>query len=168
MAELHATAAKVNESLENYRFDEAAKLIYQFFWGSFCDWYLEIVKLRLDFSETADKAATKAALTTLVQVFEAALRLLSPFMPFITEELWHAVYDGNPPAKSIALTRIRNCRDDTVTTKAAVNTNELLADLIVENSSASQRNRRRGERRSFPVELRAEPIRGRSLKRIAT
>jgi valyl-tRNA synthetase len=65
---------------------------------------LEIVKLRLDFSETADKAATKAALTTLVQVFECALRLLSPFMPFITEEIWNAVYDGNPPAKSIALT----------------------------------------------------------------
>ena len=103
VAELHATAAKVNESLENYRFDEAASIIYQFFWGSFCDWYLEIVKLRLDFSETADKAATKAALTTLVQVFEVALRLLSPIMPFITEELWYAVYDGDPPAKSIAL-----------------------------------------------------------------
>ncbi len=49
VAELHATAAKVNESLENYRYDEAASIIYQFFWGSFCDWYLEIVKLRLDF-----------------------------------------------------------------------------------------------------------------------
>jgi valyl-tRNA synthetase len=104
VAELHATAAKVNQALENYRFDDAANTIYQFFWGSFCDWYLEIVKLRLDFSETADKAAKKSALTTLVQVFECALRLLSPFMPFITEELWHAVYDGNPPAKSIALT----------------------------------------------------------------
>ena len=104
VAELHATAAKVNQSLENYRFDDAANTIYQFFWGSFCDWYLEIVKLRLDFSETADKAQTKAALTTLVQVFECALRLLSPFMPFITEEFWNAVYDGNPPAKSIALT----------------------------------------------------------------
>src|ERR1035437_870887 len=65
VAELHATAAKVNQSLENYRFDDAANTIYQFFWGSFCDWYLEIVKLRLDFSETADKAQTKAALTTL-------------------------------------------------------------------------------------------------------
>ena len=50
-AELHATAAKVNQALENYRFDDAASTIYQFFWGSFCDWYLEIVKLRLDFSE---------------------------------------------------------------------------------------------------------------------
>jgi len=104
VAELHATVAKVNQSLENYRYDDAANTIYQFFWGSFCDWYLEIVKLRLDFAETADKAQTKAALTTLVQVFEAALRLLSPFMPFITEEIWHALYDGNPPAKSIALT----------------------------------------------------------------
>jgi valyl-tRNA synthetase len=105
VAELHATAAKVNQSLEIYRYDDAANTIYQFFWGSFCDWYLEIVKLRLDFSETTDKAQTKAALTTLLSVFEASLRLLSPFMPFLTEELWHAVYDGKPPAPSIALTR---------------------------------------------------------------
>ncbi|MGD0737475.1 MAG: valine--tRNA ligase [Terracidiphilus sp.] len=104
IAELHATAAKVNQSLEAYRYDEAANLIYQFFWGSFCDWYLEIVKLRLDFSEASDKDKIKAALTTLLSVFEASLRLLSPFMPFITEEIWHALYDGIPPAKSIALT----------------------------------------------------------------
>ena len=95
----------MNQALENYRFDDAANAIYQFFWGSFCDWYLEIVKLRLDFSETAEKEKTRAALTTFVSVFEASLRLLSPFMPFITEEIWHALYDGNPPAKSIALTR---------------------------------------------------------------
>ncbi|MGA3130447.1 MAG: valine--tRNA ligase [Terracidiphilus sp.] len=116
VAELHATAAKVNESLENYRFDEAASTVYQFFWGSFCDWYIEIVKLRLDFEGNQvvngtegqilrDLEGTRAALATLVSVFEAALRLLSPFMPFVTEELWHAVYDGKPPAKSIALTR---------------------------------------------------------------
>ena len=103
VAELHATAAKVNQSLENYRYDDAANIIYRFFWGSFCDWCLEIVKLRLDFSETAYKDQTQAALTTLLQVFETSLRLLSPFMPFITEEIWHALYDGNPPAKSIAL-----------------------------------------------------------------
>jgi valyl-tRNA synthetase len=115
VAELNATAAKVNSALENYRYDDAANIIYQFFWGSFCDWYLEIVKLRLDFAvEQASESASqqvsrlegaRAALTTLVSVFEAALRLLSPFMPFITEEIWHALYDGNPPAKSIALTR---------------------------------------------------------------
>ena len=105
VAELNATAARVNQSLENYRYDDAANAIYQFFWGGFCDWYLEIVKLRLEFDENADKAAAKTALTTLVQVFEASLRLLSPFMPFITEEIWHALYGGKPPAKSIALSR---------------------------------------------------------------
>jgi valyl-tRNA synthetase len=115
VAEFNSTAAKVNASLENYRYDDAANTIYQFFWGSFCDWYLEIVKLRLDFpmdgpdAESASQQASKhdsrqAALTTLVSVFEASLRLLSPFMSFLTEEIWHALYDDKTPAKSIALT----------------------------------------------------------------
>ena len=131
VAELHATAAKVNESLENYRFDDAANTIYQFFWGSFCDWYIEIVKLRLDFSDSADKAKANSALTTLVSVFEAALRLLSPFMPFLTEELWHAVYDGNPPAKSIALTRFQ-LTDAGSSDATSIGAMSLLQSLIVE------------------------------------
>jgi len=131
VAELHATAGKVNQSLENYRYDDAANTIYQFFWGSFCDWYLEIVKLRLDFAETADTAQTQAALTTLVQVFEAALRLLSPFMPFITEEIWHALYDGKPPAKSIALTRYPQAAE-TAVDAAALEEMSLVQGLIVE------------------------------------
>ena len=104
------TTEKVNQSLENYRYDDAANTIYQFFWGSFCDWYLEDVKRDLDFSETADVAKTKAALTTLVSVFEASLRLLSPFMPFLTEEIWHALYNDQTPAKSIALTEYPRCK----------------------------------------------------------
>src|SRR5271166_1001467 len=112
VSRLNHTAADVNKALAEYRFHEAANLIYQFFWGDFCDWYLEIVKLRLDFSETADRSAVKPALTTLLATFEAALRLLSPFMPFITEELWHAVYDGDPPAKSIALSRYPQAFDE--------------------------------------------------------
>jgi valyl-tRNA synthetase len=93
----------VNCDLREYRFDEAANRIYQFFWGELCDWYIEIVKLRLDFSEAADKKGTAEALATFSAVFEAALRMLSPFMPFITEEVWHAFYGGKPPLKSIAL-----------------------------------------------------------------
>ncbi|MGC2163897.1 MAG: valine--tRNA ligase [Silvibacterium sp.] len=103
VSRLNSTAAQVNQALAEYRFHEAANIVYQFFWGDFCDWYLEIVKLRLDFNEAADKAAARTALTTLLAVFESALRLLSPFMPFITEELWHAIYNGQAPAKSIAL-----------------------------------------------------------------
>jgi valyl-tRNA synthetase len=115
LARLSETAASANASLAEYRFDEAANTIYQFFWGDLCDWYLEIVKLRLNFevageviptSDTAEEslAETTTALTTLAAVFEASLRLLSPFMPFLTEEIWHALYAGLPPAKSIALT----------------------------------------------------------------
>ena len=104
ISEFLTTTFLVNQSLTNYRYDDAANTIYQFFWGNFCDWYLEIVKLRLDFTEGANKAVTTAALTTLMQVFEASLRLLSPFMPFLTEEIWHAIYENNAPARSIALT----------------------------------------------------------------
>jgi valyl-tRNA synthetase len=129
VAEFHDTSEKVNRALDNYRFDDAANAIYQFFWGSFCDWYLEIVKLRLDFSEGADTEKTKAAMTTLVSVFEASLRLLSPVMPFLTEELWHAVYDGEPPAKSVALTVYPQ---GIATLDPALPEMALLKDLIVE------------------------------------
>ncbi|MFT4112756.1 valine--tRNA ligase [Silvibacterium sp.] len=105
VSRLNRTAEEVNLALKNYRFHEAANLVYQFFWGDFCDWYLEIVKIRLDFSEGADLHAAKAALRTQLSTFEASLRLLSPFMPFLTEELWHALYEGKTPAKSIALSR---------------------------------------------------------------
>jgi valyl-tRNA synthetase len=101
VSRLKSTAAQVDEELAEFRFHEAANLIYQFFWGDFCDWYLEIVKLRLDFDSPSE--STRAALATLISVFEAALRLLSPFMPFLTEEIWHALYGGAPPQRSIAL-----------------------------------------------------------------
>jgi valyl-tRNA synthetase len=155
VAELHSTAAKVNQSLENYRFDDAANTIYQFFWGSFCDWYLEIVKLRLDFSETADKTQTKSTLTTLVSVFEAALRLLSPFMPFITEDLWHEVYDGNPPAKSIAL--ISYLKAAETIDNDALNAMELLQRLIVE-IRALRKEAGFEEKAITPVEVRTDVI----------
>jgi valyl-tRNA synthetase len=154
VAELNDTAAKVNASLAEYRFDEAANTIYQFFWGSFCDWYLEIVKLRLDFSETADKAQTAAALTTLVSVFEASLRLLSPFMPFITEEIWHAIYDGDPPAKSIALTRFPT-GSLTEQHNATINTMHTMQALI-ETIRALRKDVGVAEKEAVPVELRIE------------
>ncbi len=111
-ARLSAVCAEVDRALSEYRFDEAANAVYQFFWGEFCDWYLELVKLRLDFKDGAEQsAATAVTLNSLVGVFESALRLLSPFMPFITEEIWHALYGDGTPAKSIAFTRYPQARD---------------------------------------------------------
>jgi valyl-tRNA synthetase len=135
---LSSVSGEVARDLAAYRFDEAANAVYQFFWGEFCDWYLELVKLRLDFFPDETGApkphSLEAAITlnALVGVFEAALRLLSPFMPFLTEELWHALYAsvGTPsPAKSIALTRYPQAADF-ASDEASVLTIETLQTLI--------------------------------------
>ena len=103
LSRFNGVAAYVNEALEEFRFHEAANRIYDFFWGEFCDWYIELIKPRLMFEEGADTGAAQVACGNLVALFEASLRLLHPVMPFITEEIWHAIYDGKPPLKSIAL-----------------------------------------------------------------
>ncbi len=103
LSRFNRAAKDVNESLQTYRFDEAANRIYDFFWGEFCDWYIELIKPRLNFEEGADTGRARVACANLVNLFEASLRLLHPVMPFITEEVWHAIYDGAPPLKSIAL-----------------------------------------------------------------
>jgi valyl-tRNA synthetase len=103
LSRFNRVTAEVNDALTTYRFHEAANRIYDFFWGEFCDWYLELIKPRLNFEEGADKAPAVAACNNLVHLFEAALRLLHPVMPFITEEIWQALYEGHPPLKSIAL-----------------------------------------------------------------
>jgi valyl-tRNA synthetase len=77
LSRLARTTEAVNRSIEQYNLHEGARHVYQFFWHEFCDWYLEMIKLHPERSKP-----------TLLYVFESALRLLHPFMPFITEELW--------------------------------------------------------------------------------
>jgi len=86
VSRLAATTAEVRTSLRRYRFNDAASAVYQFLWHEFCDWYLEIAKVAL--YRRDDAPARLRAQHTLVTVLEATLRLLHPFMPFITEELW--------------------------------------------------------------------------------
>jgi len=129
LSRFNAVAEEMNSALETYRFDEAASRVYDFFWGEFCDWYVELMKPRLA-AENGDQAASRGAFGNIAGVFEGALRLLHPFMPFITEEIWHAIYDGKPPAKSIALVEFPSTdpaqRDLQAETEMAI-----LQDLIV-------------------------------------
>src|SRR5579862_5035202 len=83
---LSAVATEANEALEDFRFHEACHIIYQFFWGDFCDWYIEWVKPQL---ADANREIAIAAWRNIFAAFDAALRLLHPIMPFLTEELWH-------------------------------------------------------------------------------
>jgi valyl-tRNA synthetase len=117
-------AASVNTALKSYRFHEAANNIYDFFWGEFCDWYLELIKPRL-----TDPKSSVAGSNLLI-LLEAALRLLHPIMPFITEELWHATYEDQPPLPSIALAGYPQ-PDEKQLDPAAENEMAILQDLIV-------------------------------------
>ena len=82
---LNETALKVNEELERFRFNEAAKAIYEFTWSDFCDWYIEIAKTRFYGS---DKQKAKEAQVVCTFVIKGILTLLHPYAPFITEEIW--------------------------------------------------------------------------------
>ena len=111
VSRLHRTARDVRAQLENYQFHEAVQTLYHFFWDDFCDWYIELTKAEV----TAEEATPErtAARTRLVTVLEQALRLLHPFMPYITEELWqqlpgvggnllHQAYKGAAPTVMLA------------------------------------------------------------------
>ena len=103
---LAATVESVNDALENCRFHEAAQDVYQFFWGDFCDWYIEWSKPEL---QSADRERAAAAWKNLFAAFDIALRLLHPLMPFLTEELWHQL-PQRTGAKSIALEKFPEAR----------------------------------------------------------
>jgi valyl-tRNA synthetase len=130
LSRFNRVTAEVNAALETYRFHEAANRIYDFFWGEFCDWYIELIKPRLNFEEGSDETQARVACANLVSLFDASLRLLHPVMPFITEEIWHAIYEGNPPLKSIALAAYPQA-DEKQFDLAAETDMAILQDLIV-------------------------------------
>jgi valyl-tRNA synthetase len=86
LSRLNKTARDVREALSGYQFHEAVQTLYHFFWDDFCDWYIELTKADVTSEEATPQRS--AARTRLLTVLEQALRLLHPFMPYITEELW--------------------------------------------------------------------------------
>ncbi len=101
--ETERAATAVTQALEAYKFNEAAGAAYEFVWGVFCDWYLELIKPVLMGDESAAKAETRA---TTAWVLDQILKLLHPFMPFITEELWtHMVEHGEKRQCLLALSQ---------------------------------------------------------------
>jgi len=116
----------VNAALEAYRFHEAANRIYDFFWGEFCDWYIELIKPRL----MAEGEGAAIVCSNLVQLFDASLRLLHPVMPFISEEIWQTIYEGKPPTKSIALAPFPQADEAQINLQAETGM-AVLQDLIV-------------------------------------
>jgi len=152
LSRFNRVAQEVDEALSAYRFHEAAHVVYHFFWGEYCDWYLELIKPRL---AAEDRDEARIAYENLISIFEGALRLLSPFMPFITEELWHAVYDGKPPRKSIAVARYPQGDSEQMNAEAETEM-AILQDLItaVRNIRAELKVE---PRQKLAIEIFAEP-----------
>ncbi len=90
LSRLAKTSDDINTALTEYRFNDAATSIYQFIWHEFCDWYIELSKPVI-YNNTSNDALRPATLKCLLYVLESSLRLLHPFMPFVTEEIWQTI-----------------------------------------------------------------------------
>ena len=88
---LNETTKEVHDCLDKFLLDDAAKAVYEFLRGDFCDWYVELAKVRLYNNEESGKESKTTAQYVLWTVLEAGLKLLHPFMPFITEEIWQKI-----------------------------------------------------------------------------
>ena len=93
LSKLNTLIADVTENLEKYELGVAVQKVYDFLWDTYCDWYIELTKARL-YSE--DPAQKQTALQVLVYVLDQTLRLMHPFMPFITEEIWQSLPHEGP------------------------------------------------------------------------
>jgi len=94
LSRFYSTAMELESAMEQFEINKVSKTIYDFFWHDYCDWYLELIKSRLYGDEP--RAVKKAVMSRAIDVYDAALRLLHPLMPFITEELWQNIRSRRP------------------------------------------------------------------------
>ena len=111
ISRVNGLTREVNRALEDFRYDEAAGALYHFLWHQFCDWYIEAVKPNLvgEKSESPEAARSRAV---LARVLDRILRLLHPFMPFLTEELWQRLPHEGPSISVAAFPEWRDEEDD--------------------------------------------------------
>jgi valyl-tRNA synthetase len=126
LSRLNRTAATVTRLIDDFQFGEAQRQIHDFLWGELCDWYIEFAKIRL-----ASGGQSSSPLKVLVHVLEKSLRLLHPYMPFLTEELWQNLKQrlGWPETDSIMVTVYPEA-DDSMTDPAAEAEIEAIIEII--------------------------------------
>ncbi|HLL14493.1 MAG TPA: class I tRNA ligase family protein, partial [Pyrinomonadaceae bacterium] len=152
VSRLNRTARVVGEAIEKYQFHLAVQTLYHFFWDDFCDWYIELTKSEVTAAE--ESPARRAARSRVLTVLEQALRLLHPFMPFITEELWqmlpginerqlHPAYAGAP--LTIMLTAYPQSRDELVDEHAEAEVQAIIELVSRVRNIRSEMNIKPGE-----------------------
>ncbi len=124
-SQLHLLIRNLNSAIENYRVNDASKALYDFVWHDYCDWYIELIKERLS---SSDENLQRLTLERALKVYDAILHLLHPFMPFITEELWHKIEERKRD-ESISQSRMP-LFDDSYINDAAVSTMTYLQQIV--------------------------------------
>jgi valyl-tRNA synthetase len=132
LSRLQRTAGEVDDALEAYRFNDAAQAIYKFIWTELCDWYIELAKpvLNDDSNEVMAQKRKRAAQGCLAMSLETACRLLHPFMPFITEEIWQQIPKATGTPGSIMIT-MYPVADAALHDDAAEKQMALIQDVVV-------------------------------------
>lgn len=139
ISRLNRISKRVNDALNRYQFHEAIQSLYHFFWDDFCDWYIELAKAQIT-ADNADDTSRNRARSRLITILERSLRLLHPFMPFITEDIWrrlptrsrhgflHPAYQENSSIEpTIMLTAFPVCNEELIDEKA-----EQQMDAVIE------------------------------------
>jgi valyl-tRNA synthetase len=158
VSRLNKTTRDLRAALENYDFHEAVQTLYHFFWDDFCDWYIELTKSDVTSSEATPSRTL--ARTRVITVLEHALRLLHPFMPYITEELWqrlpgadttllHSAYEGVSP--TIMLTAFPEVHGELIDEEAEWEMQSLIDLISRVRNIRSEMNIKPGERISVLV-----------------
>ncbi len=130
LSRLQVTVEQVSDAIEGYRFDQAARGIYEFTWNEYCDWYLELSKPVLN-DDSASEAAKRGTRRTLVQVLETLLRLTHPIMPFITEEIWQKAAPLAGASGETIMTQAYPVADKSVIDDAAVSEMEWVMQFVL-------------------------------------
>ena len=126
VSRLHQVIGSVETNLSRFRFHAASHELYHFFWDELCDWYIEFIKVRLHSDDARDREIVNA---TALYVLETSLRLLHPFMPFVTEELWQRLPHEGPTIALASYPIAEKTWIDTVAVEDAVKLQQLISSI---------------------------------------
>ncbi len=148
ISRFHSTLRDIHNALDNYKVNDYSKILYDFIWRDFCDWYVEIIKVQLN--ERPEPAYQQGLLRFAISLFENMLKVLHPVMPFITEEIWHLLDDRND-GESISLQSIPDIDDKLIDTEIEQDFN--LLQSVVEELRRLRANSNIPPGQKVPVEI---------------